>query len=96
MECSNYDLVIEGCVQNGKYCGAINKPLGITNATLVLYENIRQKCVWYTYKTNEPLMYWNYMVAFKNKCLRPMNPTFTTDCSNQVSFSIVKSITERL
>ncbi len=82
--CSGFDQEIEGCVNNGKYCGAINHAANITDAKLVLNENIRQKCIWYLYKIENPLTYWKYMIYFADNCLKPGSERFTEECAEEV------------
>lgn len=82
--CSNFDQEVEGCVNKGRYCGSINYSYNITNASLVLQENIRQKCIWYNHKSFDPIKYWNYMVDFDRSCLS--QGLFNEQCSENVDF----------
>lgn len=83
-ECTSFDKDVEGCILKGKYCGALNNELKITNATQVVTENVRQKCIWYLNKEKNPLFYWNYMINYADLCMSPLEPNFSDTCSKKV------------
>lgn len=70
-----------------KYCGAENSQFKIAAAELVLNENIRQKCIHWTYYTDKTRYfdtYWKYMIDFQEACLDEVFPNFTPECSEKV------------
>ena len=81
----DYTEYVPGCVQNGKYCGAVNSALGIKDPLLILNENIRQKCIWYLNNNVNTLVYWDYMNKFNSLCKNPESPNFTEKCAIQVN-----------
>jgi len=83
--CTDEDKELMGCTKDGKFCGALNSELAITNATLVLEENVRQKCIWYLHKKQNPEYYWKYMINFKDLCMNTETPKFTKECSVMVN-----------
>jgi hypothetical protein len=65
----------------------------ISNPRVILIENIRQTCVFYTYSSakckNESckaqtMIYWDYMAEFSDICANLDNPIFTEKCANLV------------
>jgi hypothetical protein len=61
----------------------INKALGITNPRIILMENIRQSCIYYTHVNNLEV-YWKYMESFAEICADIDTPSFNENCSNDV------------
>ena len=51
------------------------------NQRTVLLENLRQQCIYDTYKNEDLDMYWNYMINFAETCADPNNPLFTEECA---------------
>lgn len=44
-------------------------------------ENIRQSCIYKTFKTDNMDIYWNYMINFSDTCADINNPLFTEECA---------------
>jgi len=72
-------------VSNEEYCTPLNKQNNpnINNSTLILHENVRQKCIWFMFKDTNPVLYWTYMIYFSDWCLK--NNRFNLMCSKEVT-----------
>lgn len=75
---------VKNCIAYGKYCNSPGK-FGNNDGTVVVKENIKQKCVYkYAYENpDKKNYYWDYMVNFYNTCLN--GTKFTQECSMGVS-----------
>ena len=61
------------------------------NPELILNENIRQKCIHWTYYTDKSKYfdtYWKYMIDFQEMCLDENKVDFTPECSDKVKLLI--------
>jgi hypothetical protein len=47
-------------------------------------ENIRQSCIYNTFKNDDMDLYWNYMINFSDTCVDPNNPLFTEECATNM------------
>jgi len=78
------------CVSNGNFCINPRYDLNLTDGREIIYENIRQKCVYnYAYEkgSNHTDLYWMYMENFYDTCYDPysvFNGTFSEECSKKV------------
>jgi hypothetical protein len=54
----------------------------IKNGTLMLEENVRQKCIYLSNENKE--LYWKYMIQFSKTCGDFMEPKFDSQCSNEI------------
>ncbi len=57
--------------------------LGITNPRIMLMENIRQSCIYYTH-VKDLEQYWDYMETFSKICADIDKPVFTEECAIDV------------
>ena len=73
-------------MSSGKYCGIVpNEELGINNGTLIIFENLRQKCIYkYEKEKSMKMIFYNYMVSFYDRCLNVKPPSFAENCSISV------------
>jgi hypothetical protein len=55
--------------------------LKVMNPRIILLENLRQSCIYHTYRVENLDMYWNYMINFAEACADPKNPLFTEECA---------------
>jgi hypothetical protein len=80
------NFVSSNCLGNGKYCNTPGK-FNTTDGTLIVIENIKQKCVYkYAYEQEKnPVLYWDYIINFYLLCLDKANPEFTRECSSIAS-----------
>ena len=62
------------------YCTTDNTELNILNPRLILLENIRQSCIYNEFGIDK---YWNYMIFFKQNCLKIGNIDFSEECSSK-------------
>ena len=76
-----------------KYCGAENPDLNVNDPSVILNENIRQKCIHskyeksknYLIETNDYInKYWKYVIEFAEKCADELTPDFTQSCAEKV------------
>jgi hypothetical protein len=72
----------ENCLGNGKYCSLPGK-FGTTDGREIVYEAIKQKCVYKTsHEINEDdYYYWLYINEFYKECLNQTTPRFNRECS---------------
>lgn len=68
----------EPCIKNARFCSSENPALGINNGRKVIFENLRQSCIYKIYGID---VFWEYMIEFGDKCVDPMNPLFNEECS---------------
>jgi hypothetical protein len=64
------------CISDGKFCVKPKPELGISQGKEILYEDMRQKCIYTVTKDNK---YWDYMNQFYENCLNKTE--FTFSCS---------------
>lgn len=55
------------CIKEKKLCSSPNYDLGIKNGRKILFENIRQSCIYEQFGQD---FYWNYMNFFNHFCLK--------------------------
>ena len=82
---------VPNCISKGLYCTSPRYDLGITDGREILFENIRQKCIYFISKgifknsfipqISSDSLYWRYMEAFFDKCLNGTVTQFTHKCS---------------
>jgi hypothetical protein len=81
------------CIANGLYCAFPRYDLDISDGREIIYENIRQKCIYFIsngiYKLKEfpqkinKDIYWNYMEKFYDKCIKGnISIEFNEKCSS--------------
>jgi hypothetical protein len=71
----------ENCLGNGKYC-AIPGKFGVTDGREIVYEAIKQKCIFkVSNEFNDHLAYWRYVKEFYIDCLIQNPPKFNRECS---------------
>ena len=75
------------CIKESKLCATGNNQLQIHNGRIVLFENIRQSCIYQTFGLN---IYWSYMITFNSLCADLNYPTFNEKCSNNALIKIVE------
>jgi hypothetical protein len=68
------------CVKDTKYCAHENHALKINNPRVILLENLRQSCIYRSYK-DQDYKYWDYMTNFSDTCVDLNNPLFTEECA---------------
>ncbi|MCQ2818880.1 MAG: hypothetical protein MJ252_16565 [archaeon] len=74
------------CIKDSKYCSSENYNLKIYNGRKVLFENLRQACIYKIYGIDT---YWEYMVVFFELCLNSdKGPSFNEECS-KLAFNAV-------
>jgi hypothetical protein len=56
----------------------------ITNGRTVLLENLRQSCIFSTFRNENMDLYWNYLINFSETCVDLNNILFTEECANDV------------
>ena len=75
---------ISNCYYNGVYClfpvNVVDK-YKITDARLIILENLRQKCIYLKSATST---YLDYMQFYYTNCLLSKIPKFNKECSNEV------------
>lgn len=81
------NINLDHCLSNGKYCTSPRYDMGIWNGREILFEDLRQKCI---YNTNQDSneKYYKYLKNFYQKCISITNPRFNIDCSLEVIESI--------
>ena len=81
---ANMRPYMPNCVSGGEFCGVINQALGIDDGRVIVYENLRQKCIYKQGKIANSTVFFDYMVSFYDNCLNlPENSTqFNEKCSN--------------
>jgi len=69
-----------------KYCGGYNAALNVFDPSLILLENIRQKCLYERYYPTSLYFekYWTYMMKFAENCADENAPDFTLECADKV------------
>lgn len=76
-------------MSSGKYCGNPNPELNITNGTLIIFEDLRQKCIYnYGRENNISSLYLDYMFSFYVYCLTTTPRNFSGNCSNEIMLKI--------
>jgi hypothetical protein len=84
----NHGVKIEHCISNGKYCASPRYDLGVDNGKDILLEDIRQKCLFnLSYNStdkDESHMFMKYLIAYYEKCLTAVPPTFNYQCANLI------------
>jgi len=84
---------VPNCISKGLYCSSPRYDLGVFDGREILYENIRQKCVYFISKgifknsfiPQEPSdsIYWRYMETFFDKCLNKTVVELNHKCSQE-------------
>jgi len=84
---------VQNCISKGLYCSSPKYDLGISDGREIIYENIRQKCIYFiskgTFKNSyipqipSESLYWKYMEAFFDKCLNNTVVQFNYKCSQE-------------
>lgn len=76
---------VNDCLGAGLYCVRSGK-LGIKDSSVVVLENIRQKCVYeyayYNLDIKKRELFWKYMENFYEKCIN--EEKFNEDCSDKI------------
>jgi len=77
----NNRVAITNCISGGEFCSRSIKRLGIKDGRIILFENLRQKCIY----NNYPDQYYNYLMNFHKYCLNGSRETNKTSSSEDVS-----------
>lgn len=88
----NQSNSVPDCISKGLYCSTPRYDLGITDGREIIFENIRQKCVYFISKgihknslipqaVNDTL-YFKYMETFFDRCLNKTVVQFNQKCSS--------------
>jgi len=73
------------CVSSGKFCGIVPNDVNVTDGKVIVFEDLRQKCVYeYGKKNNRNLLYFEYMVKFYDACIQVAPAQFNEICANKV------------
>lgn len=74
---------IQNCYGGGKYCARANSGfISQYNEEAIIQENILQKCIFkYAFEVaKQRELYFNYMIAFNNNCIKSEEKRFTPEC----------------
>jgi len=83
------EKTVDHCVSSGKYCGVVPNDLNITDGRLIVFEDLRQKCVYNLgSKANKKLLFFTYMVKFYDICIISTPARFNQECANSVLESL--------
>jgi hypothetical protein len=78
--------------KNGKNAYNLDQ---FNNPVTIIEENLIQKCIFnYSEKKNQPLIFYNYLINFYQKCIQENN--FTKECGKAVILSIKELDIEKL
>ena len=69
------------CVKETRMCATSNHGLQIDNGRKILFENIRETCVYQEFGQET---YWKYMTQFNTLCFDMKNPLFNEECAMNV------------
>lgn len=83
---------VSNCISKGLYCSSPRYDLGISDGREIIFENIRQKCIFFiskgtfqnsfiAQKNPSESLYWKYMEAFFDKCINMTVTQFNSKCS---------------
>lgn len=85
----NNEKTVDHCVSSGKYCGVVPNDLNITDGRLIVFEDLRQKCVYNLgKKADKKLLFFTYMVKFYDLCILSSPVKFDQACANSVLESL--------
>lgn len=82
---------VPNCLDYGKYCAAPRPDMNITDGHVILYENLRQKCIYnlaYA-EDGDKDEYWQYMINFYDKCI---NATAGIQFTENCAYDVIKEI----
>lgn len=83
---------IENCLGAGLYCAAPRYDMGIFDGKDILFEDLRQKCVYnIAYSTGDETntnLYWNYMADFYKTCVNKTISDFDFTCSQKAADNV--------
>jgi hypothetical protein len=83
---SKPDVEIQHCLRGGKFCAYPRYDLNVDDGKEILFEDMRQKCIYNVTQNNENSdveTYWNYMTNFFDLCLNKSK--FNFECSQEVA-----------
>eukprot|EP00359_Climacostomum_virens_P001211 CAMPEP_0204898974 /NCGR_PEP_ID=MMETSP1397-20131031/1584_1 /ASSEMBLY_ACC=CAM_ASM_000891 /TAXON_ID=49980 /ORGANISM="Climacostomum Climacostomum virens, Strain Stock W-24" /LENGTH=460 /DNA_ID=CAMNT_0052066877 /DNA_START=124 /DNA_END=1506 /DNA_ORIENTATION=- len=82
MECrrDNFTAGHDDCFSGGRYCAPDPDGAGKQTGQDVLYEDLRQLCIYSQYKESEVNKWWDYVYNLNSTC---PDAAFTKDCSHK-------------
>ena len=69
------------CIKKEHYCVSSSNNLNIDNPREILFENLRQSCIYEIYGLEA---FWSYVTFFSNKCANIDEPNFNERCSYEI------------
>jgi len=74
---------VPNCVSGGEFCGVANDALGIEDGRVIVFEVLRQKCIYRKAKSESSGKFFDYMIGFYENCMNVPEKKFNENCSNK-------------